>query len=347
MQIKTKLPINVKMEHLHLFNGKQYYSLRPLKMREIKNVFITHWGLLLKNFFLPRRSAENLLGNYDQTFYVKHWRIALEQFFVSKFGKSLPSVKLNDEKLYFSIHTPWFGYFSWLTTYLPRLISVSEKYPNAVLLVPEEWRDLPFVDASLQLFDNVEKKVIEHDHHIFVKNYIFCETRPWTSMFYPEHIEQVRQLFFSAVENKENNLEPIKRIYISRKKTNRRKVLNEEVIEKYLFDNDFQSICFEDYSIFDQVFLMKNAEIVVSMHGAGMTNGMFMKPNSILFELSPEINDHKLFRFPFWRIASIVDVKYYIQFCESVNGGEDDYYSRNIIVDFQEFKENMDLVIQQ
>lgn len=346
MQIKTKLPRNVKKEHLFLFKQKESYTIRPLKMKLIRNVFVSHWGLIIKKLLLPKQSAENLIGTYDHSFYFKHWRIAIEQYLVSKFGKSLKSIKLEDEKHYFSIHTPWFGYFSWLTTCLPRLIAVSKNYPDAVLLLPEEWKSTPFVNDSLLMFENVEKREIANDHHVFVKHFVFCETRPWTSVFYPEQIEQVRDLFSENLLTAKIDVKPIQRLYVSRKKANRRKVVNEEEIENYLIENGFQSICFEDYNIYEQVFLMQNAAVVISMHGAGMANSMFMQPKSVLFELSPEIHVPKLFRFPFWRIASIIELEYYIQFCETIDNGEGDYYARNIKVDLEEFKRNVELFIE-
>jgi capsular polysaccharide biosynthesis protein len=341
MKIKSRLPINITEENIHLFRAKKAYVLQPLKIKVLKNVFITHWGLILKNGLLPKKSAENLIGTYDHSFYFKHWKKAIEQFVVSKFGKSLPSIKLNDNQLYFTIHTPWFGYFSWLTTYLPRLIEVSHKYPKAILLVPEGWHSISFIQDTLKLFPNLEQQIIPNDHHVFVKQFVFTQTRPWTSIFYPEHLEQVRTLFLNELKNRNLNLSPIKKVYISRKKASRRQIINEIELENYLEREGFQSICFEDYSILEQIFIMQHAEIVVSMHGAGLTNAIFLNPKSRFLELSPEIQNPKLFRFPFWRIASILNIDYYIQFCKTINQGESDFYSRNIEVDLVQFKKNI------
>ena len=346
MKIISKLPINVKIEYVDLFKKKGRYSLNPLKIKIINNVFITHWGLLVKNWLLPIRSVENLIGTYDKSFYFSHWRLAIEQFLVSKFGKSLPSIKIEDDALYFTIHTPWFGYFSWLTTYLPRLIEISNKYPEATLLVPEEWNNISFVSDTLSMFPNLKMKILPNDHHAFVKNYVFAETRPWTSIFYPEHIEKVRNVFIEKLKEETVELSPIKKIYVSRKKANRRKIINEEELESYLINLGFESICFEDYSIFEQVYLMQNADVLISMHGAGLTNTLFMSPKSTLLELTPLLENKNLFRFPFWRISSILVVNYYVQFCDTINKGEKDFYSRNIQVDMTEFKENMNAILK-
>ena len=343
-KIYTKLTLNLSDRNRHLFASKESYLNKSLKIKNLTNVFISHWGLLIYRLFMPFKSAENLIGKYDSTFYFHHWRIAVEQYLVSKFGKSLPSQHFNEGE-YFTIHTPWFGYFSWLTTYLPRLIVIHQKYPNAILLVPEEWKSISYVKDSLTLFPNLKMEIVKTDHHMFVKNFIFAQVRPWTSQFYPDHLEDVRNLFSSDSVIVTDNLTPIKRIYVSRKKANRRKIINEEVIELFLQEHGFQSICFEDYTINEQVFLMQNAEILISMHGAGLTNTMFMNPKSILFELTPLVENHKQFRFPFWRIASLLKIDYYVQFCKTIDQGEKDFYSRNLEVDMDEFKNNIEKLI--
>jgi len=346
IKIQTRLPLNITEKEQFLFLSKETYWNKELKIKKLKNVFITHWGLIVRKLFLPLKSAENLIGSYDETFYKRHWRVAIEQFLVSKFGKSLPSEIFNDGE-YFTIHTPWFGYFSWLTTYLPRLIEIHVKYPKAILLMPEEWDEISYVKDSLLLFPDLKKKCVKADHHMFVKHFVFAQVRPWTSQFYPEHLEQVRNLFIPTIENKTQNSKPISRVYVSRKKANRRKISNEEEIEQLLVKYGFQSICFEDYSINEQVELMQNADILISMHGAGLTNALFMKPGSVLFELTPSIDEPKQFRFPFWRMSSLLNIKYYVQFCKTIDQGETDFYSRNLKVDIIDFKSNIEKIIYE
>lgn len=337
MKIKSRLPVNVHECDVHLFKNKEEYSLKPIGVKPLRNVFVTQLGSVIHRLFLPGKSAENLRGSYDETFYWKHWRKAIEQFVVSKYGKSLKSITLKDDHSYFTIHTPWFGYFSWLTTCLPRLITVLEKYPDAVLIMPEEWKKVSYVMDSLALFPDLKTEIIPNDHHIFVKKFLLAETRPWTSYFYPEQVNSVRNLFFNHIKGIQIDIVPIKKIYVSRKKANRRKLTNEAELEAYLLQQGFQTICFEDYSILEQIYLMQHAEILISMHGAGLANTLFLQPGSKLLELTPKLEDPKLFRFPFWRIASILEVEYYVQFCASIDRGESDFYSRDLHVDREEF----------
>ena len=114
-----------------------------------------------------------------------------------------------------------------------------------------------------------------------------------------------------------------------------------------LKEQGFEEICFEDYTILEQVFLMQNVEVLVSMHGAGLTNVLFMNPHSKLLEFTPIVEQNKQFRFPFWRISSILELDYYVQFSKTIDTGEIDLYSRNIEVDLFELKKNLELMLKK
>jgi capsular polysaccharide biosynthesis protein len=345
MKQKSKLPLNISDEYYSLFKKNESYYLPDLKLRILKNVFVSHAGIVLRGKLIPMKSAENLVGFYDYTFYWSHWRKAIEQYLVCKFGRSLPFIKLRRTHTYFTIHTPWFGYFSWLTTNIPKLLSVVEKHSDAILLVPEEWDNIPFVKDSLKLFPKVKIQVFPKDNHAFVEKFILAENRPWTSVFYPEQIQQVRDFYFSQIS--ELVISPVKRLYISRKKANRRRIENESVLTDYLKMKGFEVICFEDYSIIEQAFLANNAEYIVSMHGAGLTNVLFMSPGASVLEITPIVDKEDQFRFPFWRISSILNLRYYVQFSNTVQNGETDVYSRNIVVDTDQFIKNIDLMLNK
>ena len=338
MLYQTRLPENFEQlskKHQGWYQKKHKYSLSILKSKKLKNVFITNSGLLIHNFSLPLKSAENLIGTYDYTFYYKHWRKAIEQFLVCKFGNSLNSIKYDQKNVeYFTIQTPWFGYFSWLTTYLPRLISIQQKYPHAVLLLPQEVIEISYVKDTLSITQNLNIEIVPKNNHVFVKNYIFQQVRPWTSKFFPEDISNVRS-FFNVNEGQKGR----KRIYISRSKAKRRKIINEVEFESFLLAHNFEIVHFEDLSVKQQVDLMSQAEIIISLHGAGLANCLFMPPKSVVIELIPKIDKIQDFRFPFWRISSIVKLKYYALFCDTNEAKDLDLYERDVTVSLNDIQQ--------
>jgi capsular polysaccharide biosynthesis protein len=99
----------------------------------------------------------------------------------------------------------------------------------------------------------------------------------------------------------------------------------------------------EDYSFFDQVGLMQQAQIVVGISGAGHTNIHFMKKGSKFLDITAKKNiERKKYKFHFWKLACIIGVDYFYQYAEISNKRLDiPYYNRNIIVNLNELEQNI------
>jgi len=138
IDIDYKLPLNFQPEWAHLFKPDFKYKTVDLKVKELKNVFVNHYGLVIKNGFLVQGCAPNTgFSNYDNGYYFKHWRRAAEQMLVCRYGNSLTSLRLDDNKRYLVIHSPWFSYYFWITECLPRLLMVKKQLKDLVLIYPE------------------------------------------------------------------------------------------------------------------------------------------------------------------------------------------------------------------
>ena len=343
-EYNVKLPLYSTPQFSYLFEQKQKYKFKNDKIRKLSNVFLSNSGLLLNNGFIPLASAENLIGKEDHTFYLKHNKKVLEQYFVSKYGKSLNSIKLDDKRLYFSIHTPWFGYFSWVTTYLPRLLEFISTGIDAVIIYPEEWDDFSFVKETFSFFPTLKFKRISKDHHIFIDNYLLIPCRRWTSHFHKSTLLGVRDFFES--QHLSSSKFKIDNIYVSREKATRRKISNELDVLKLFDQYNVVSVIMEEYSYVEQIFLMQNSKMVFGIHGAGLTNVNYMRTRGKVIEFTPILDDVNNFRFPFWRMSSFLDLDYYCIFCKKKNFTKDEYDS-DIEVPFDELKQVLNLIFNQ
>jgi hypothetical protein len=74
-----------------------------------------------------------------------------------------------------------------------------------------------------------------------------------------------------------------RRIYISRRQTRYRRLVNEAEVERVLGDFGFETFIFEDLSFREQVELMGQAEAIVSTSGAGLVNLLFAPPGAKVF----------------------------------------------------------------
>jgi capsular polysaccharide biosynthesis protein len=78
-----------------------------------------------------------------------------------------------------------------------------------------------------------------------------------------------------------------RRIFISRRKTGTRTLANETHVEQLLHAHGFETHSMEDYPLAKQARLVREAEIVVATHGAGLANLVFARPGTQVIEIVP------------------------------------------------------------
>lgn len=104
----------------------------------------------------------------------------------------------------------------------------------------------------------------------------------WLSNYYKEK-------FIPLASKASVNKDPFsKRIFISRKDSGVRILHNEDDVFALFEVHGFKKYIMTDLTFLQQVELFSNAEIVVGAHGAGMTNIMFCRPGTKIFEIFQE-----------------------------------------------------------
>lgn len=87
-------------------------------------------------------------------------------------------------------------------------------------------------------------------------------------------------------------VEPIKKIYISRSKASKRRVTNEEKFNAFLESRGFTRIYMEDVPPLVQMAICANADVVISPHGAALTNTLFCRAGTKVIEIcTPKMRD--------------------------------------------------------
>lgn len=139
------------------------------------------------------------------------------------------------------------------------------------------------VSEIYKLWNIQEEKLVslcEHKHIEFEEVSFFSGSL----CLLPVQINETRNKVLTLL--KKNDLFKYKNIIVGRGDVDTRKWINQSDCQKCLESEfDFQFVETSQLTFIEQAYLFQTANIVVGVHGAGLTNIIFMKPGSFVIEL--------------------------------------------------------------
>ena len=129
------------------------------------------------------------------------------------------------------------------------------------------------------------------------------------SGFFDENdVQRAREVLLTTVHKKPNSFP--KRFFIDRSKAPGRRIKNWQEISEVLEKNGFSIVELESFCFSDQTQLFHNADAVVGMHGAGLTNLLFCHAGTKVLELVSPNWSHWIY----WNLASSLHLNYHYLF---------------------------------
>ena len=191
------------------------------------------------------------------------------------------------------------NYYHWMTEILPRLRLLQESGIDFdYLYIPVDYQ---FMKETLDILGFDKSKIIEPEDNNF---YIQADELIVSSMLHvqghlsPFVIDFLRNTFMPLSEKNIDASIFSKRIFISRSRAKKRKIINEDQVFELFKKHGFVRYHLEDLSVLEQVTLFSHAEIIVGEHGAGLTNIVFATPGTKVIEI---FQDKK--RVMFWNLS--------------------------------------------
>ncbi|EAZ81321.1 glycosyltransferase family 61 protein [Algoriphagus machipongonensis] len=264
--VKRNPPVNLRPEDEKLFLDAYQVSFRVRPIHHLENV-----AILQDTVFSPSHMS----------FYATHTHV-----------NSLGPLPLGKRVVYCALkkwrtipHGIWVkdewsaNYFHWMTDCLPRLwLGLNTGLSDRVIL-HDSYRHLPYVSQSLELL-GIQPTYYQSQENIWVKNLVLT---PRTSSF-PNFHEDLTKMTRERLSVSPKST-PSRLIYISRKYANKRKTHNEIDVELLMIRHGFEVIYTEKMSLKEQIDLMSETKILVSLHGAALTNMLFLPEGSKVVEL--------------------------------------------------------------
>lgn len=185
------------------------------------------------------------------------------------------------------IHSPWTaGYYHWLTESLPRALVMQRECPDTILLLPSK-KYQPYLE-TLRAIGQPKTEFFPDGRNIQLTNPVITNCPANFATTDPSLLQDLQKQILAEL-----GIEPIsphRKIYISRARSRGRFVLNEEALIGDLEKEGFETVYAEQLSFRQQVSLFNAAKVLVSIHGAGLTNMLFMQEGTSVVEMLPYRN---------------------------------------------------------
>jgi hypothetical protein len=194
------------------------------------------------------------------------------------------------------------SYYHWLLDVLPRLGAALPFLPSDSKFLlnskPSKWQ----IESLLAFGIGQDRLIYQKEAmRTSVQKLWFatpaCQTGYATRETLVPVISRLKDYFGSDV------VSPLKRIFISRRKASRRRLLNEEAVLEKLLPLGFEVLVCEEMSPAEQVKAFSRAETIVGPHGAGLTNLIFAPKGCQIYEIN--FGD-KIYRGHYWFLSRLL-----------------------------------------
>ncbi len=177
------------------------------------------------------------------------------------------------------------NYYHWLNDCLTRLWLLEQSGAEGYqLLVPN--RLLAFQEQTLALLGFSEARLAPFgEEHWQLRQLLVPSLTNTACQSHPAACRWLAQRLLGALPPR-TAARP-RKLYVSRKHAAKRRLANEAEIERVLAPRGFETVYTERLTVAEQAALFQQAEAVVSLHGAGLANLLFMQEGRLVVELVP------------------------------------------------------------
>jgi hypothetical protein len=331
--IKINQPENLERNNSWCFKNINY-KLSPLKIFELSNVLITHQGICVINSDVVK---ESLHGYRDQ--------ITIDTLIVKKDLLNFKTILLSDSSNYLIIHSQIFSYYNWITESIPRLLMVKSRVKDLTLLLPFAYKDISFINESLEPFHFKNIFFIPNNKNIKVRHLVLPQLKPFFSSYFPDVVNEVRKLYSEFLKGKNiNGVNVSERIFIDNKTMSELDNIREihQIMDQY----KISTINFSDFSFYEKVEMMQNCKLLISFGDDGMTCTSFMNKGTSTLEFIKRQNDYPCHLYlKYLNLTSNLDIKYYYQFLLQIKE-KNPIKPTKFYVDPVLFRKNINLILE-
>lgn len=178
------------------------------------------------------------------------------------------------------------NYFHWLTDVLPKLLAWQNTGEACrQVLLPQELLSKPYVNESLAQLGF--QAIVFNRPHLQVRDLIVIGPTAPTGNFRSSLLNELRHQISGQRCNKSEHS-----LYVSRADAAKRFLVNEAQLDPILESQNIQSVQLEGRSLAEQIELFSSCRLLIGLHGAGLTNMLWMPDGGHVIEIRRKGDNH-------------------------------------------------------
>ncbi len=328
MVSRRKLPVNFNSADEKLFQHELQKTIPASELLRLRDVRVSSEGLLFDGWKL-------LPHSFAYSSELKEWKRRTIARHVTRNYLFRRQRVVDSERLLITDYWST-NYFHWLTDALSRLFLIQDRANTSPLLLPASYESKGHVTATLNAFGITNVDFIKTDEVVECRSLLTPTHAAPSGHYNDEVIRGVRSVLLKAFDRPGSQASG-ERIYLSRGRAAKRRLANEAGVIDLLHQHGFQTIHPEELSFDEQVRIFSRARYLVSNHGAGLTNMLFMPEGSRVLELRHEAD---YIRNWFFILSSALNLRYFYQTCAPQDHAADPHHA-DVLVDLAKLEENL------
>lgn len=319
---KRSRPVNLREQDSHLFEKEYIREIHASHIRKAENADIVGQAIF-------SRSGFHYFWEYtyinDASLDIRT-RLHQIRRHICEYSNGVKSV---DRALW--LMNEWSqGYFHWVTESLTRLEMVTGKADKLVdypVILPHACRKIRYIEDSLR-YIGADFIYAPQTGVLRVRDLLLPSHVAPTGNFNAEILKSLAARYISSVVDADDEKWTAtdlvgSKIWVSRARAEKRKIVNEKELYPILRDFGFEVYETERLTFGEQVRLFNSARVVAGLHGAGLSNMLFMNPGGNVIEVRRENDCHSNCYFS---MSSALNHNYYYAMAEPLN---DDKHAGN------------------
>lgn len=119
----------------------------------------------------------------------------------------------------------------------------------------------------------------------------------WRTAYFPKEIKTQFLASVFRAYGVSSHRKRERKIYLSREFAGHRRILNEYDVSCLLGKYGYETVCNEELSMKEQIMMYSETSHLIGMHGAGLTNLLYMPCGSKVMEISPKAFEDRNYEF--------------------------------------------------